>query len=319
MDYRIMDRKALIVAAIIIFLLILPLKASAYWIRFLTALFMYATLSQAWNIIGGFAGYASFGNVVFFGLGSYITAAFMNNYNLSFPVSFIFSGLIPMLFAVFVGLPVLRLRGHYFAIATLGVAEATREIISNIEFFGGGLGISLPIARNFLVFYYIMFFLMFASTLSVYALSKSRLGYGLVAIRENEDAAEVLGINSAYYKTIAFALSALFTGLAGGVYAYWITYIDPPSVFDVSITVKMVIMTVLGGAGTIFGPIAGALILQGISEILWREFLYVHSAALGIFIIIIVILLPRGFMPFIKGEKPLRLSLILENIREHRA
>ncbi len=304
---------------IIILLLLFPLGVSSYWIRFFTGLFMFATISQAWNIIGGYAGYASFGNVVFFGLGAYVTAAFMNNYQLSFPVSLIFAGIIPMLFAACVGLAVLRLRGHYFAIATLGVAEATREIISNIEFFGGGLGISLPIARNFIAFYYIMFSLMLISTISVYIIFRSRLGYALVAIRESEDAAEVLGINSTKYKIIAFALSALFTGLAGGVYAFWITYIDPPSVFDVSITVKMVIMTVLGGAGTIYGPIAGAIILQGISEILWREFLYVHSAFLGFFIILIVILLPRGFMTFIRGERIFSLSYFLENIREHRA
>ena len=163
-----------------------------------------------------------------------------------------------LLYGALVGLPVLRLRGHYFAIATLGVAIATREITNNLEIFGASRPLNLPLKNDPNLFYYLALGLLVVAIALTYLIARSKLGYGLVAIRENEDAALVMGINTTIYKVIAFALNAMLCGLAGGVYAYWHSTIDPPTVFDLTNNVRIIIMAVLGGIGTPLGPIIGA-------------------------------------------------------------
>ena len=132
-------------------------------------------------------------------------------------------------------MPILRLKGHYFAIATLGVAETMREIVYNLKITGGGTGLMMPITKSALPFFYLMLGILLLATLVNWWLSASRFGYGLIAIREDEDAAAAMGINTPLYKTIAFAMSGGFAGLVGGVFAYWITFIDPDGVFKVII------------------------------------------------------------------------------------
>ncbi len=309
-----------------IFLLLLLLAApallSGYWVRTFTDIFMFAVLAASWNLIAGYCGYPAFGNVVFFGLGAYTTGILMTKMQMSFLLAVAAGGILSILLAVLLGLPLLRLKGHYFAIATLGVNEALREVVTNLtDLTGGGYGISLPILPGkvevvLAFFYFLMLGLMLALILLTHIISRRRFGFACRAIRADEDAAAVAGIDTRKYKILAWSLSALFTGLAGGVYAVWITYIDPVSVFDMGIAVKFCIMVLLGGAGTVWGPIIGAFILEIVSLVVWTKFLVLHAAILGFIIILVVIFMPRGFMQFIKGK--MTMTAILLNIKENR-
>ena len=294
-----------------------PGIVSAFMVQFLINLFMMAILAESWNIIGGFTGYASFGNVAFFGIGAYTTGVLLTRVEIPFALALPIGGIVAMLFAAAVGLPILRLKGHYFAIATLGVAETMREVVYNLEFTGKGTGLVMPIVRNPLVFFYVMLAILTAVTLVNWWLSISRFGYGLIAIREDEDAAGVMGVNTPLYKTIAFSLSGAFAGLAGGVYAYWITFIDPDSVFKVIITVQLIIMAVFGGTGTVLGPLLGALVLSAVSELLATQLVTLAELFNGFIIILVVLFMPKGLSDLIR-QRTVSLRYFVRNLREYR-
>ncbi len=312
-------RWALLLAGALVLLVLggAPAVVSPFILQFLINLFMLAVLAESWNIIGGFTGYASFGNVAFFGIGAYTTGVLLTRVGAPFVLALPAGGLLAMLFAALVGLPILRLRGHYFAIATLGVAETMREVIYNIEVTGAGTGLVMPIMRSPLPFFYLMLAILAAVTLLNWWLSESRFGYGLIAIREDEDAAAVMGINTPVYKTIAFALSGVFAGLAGGVYAYWITFIDPDAVFKVIITVQMIIMAVFGGAGTVLGPLLGALVMASVSEWLSTHLVTLAELFNGLIVILVVIFMPKGLSDLIR-QRSFSLRYFVKNLREHR-
>jgi branched-chain amino acid transport system permease protein len=239
-----------------------------------------------------------------------------------FIVGVIAGAILATLFAILLGFPILRLKGHYFAVATLGLSEATKELVTNLDkITKGSEGISLPIIPGdvkviYAAFYFAMFGIMIVTILFTYWMSKRRLGYAFQAIRADEEAALVTGINAAWYKTIAWSASAFFTGLVGGVYAYWTAFINPEGVFNVAITVKMLLMTFLGGPGTVFGPIVGAFIFEFLSELVWSTFVNIHAAFLGVLIVLVVIFMPGGFMKLMEGK--LSLSSLLANIKENR-
>jgi branched-chain amino acid transport system permease protein len=292
-----------------------PTAVSPFMLQFLINLFMLAVLAESWNIIGGFTGYASFGNVAFFGIGAYTTGVLLTRVGAPFTLALPAGGVLAMLFAAGVGMPILRLKGHYFAIATLGVAETMREVIYNVEITGAGTGLVMPILRSPLPFFYLMLAILAAVTLLNWWLSESRFGYGLIAIREDEDA--VMGINTPLYKTIAFALSGVFAGLAGGVYAYWITFIDPDAVFKVIITVQMIIMAVFGGAGTVLGPLLGSLVMASVSEWLSTHLVTLAELFYGLIVVLVVIFMPKGLSDLIR-QRTFSLRYFLKNLREYR-
>ncbi len=305
-------------AGLVLLLCILaPTVLSAYLVQFLINLFMLAALAESWNIIGGFTGYASFGNVAFFGVGAYTTGILLTQTGLPFAVALAAAGLAAALFAAAVGLPVLRLKGHYFAIATLGTAEAMREIVFNLAITGGGTGLVLPILRSPLPFFYLMLAILVGATAVNVWVSRSRFGYGLAAIREDEDAASAMGINTPLYKTGAFALSGAIGGLAGGVYAYWITFIDPDAVFQVGTTIRMIILAVFGGAGTVVGPLLGALVLTSVSDWLSAHLASLAELFQGVIIILVVLFMPRGLSDLI-GQRGFSPRYFIRNVREHR-
>jgi len=192
-----------------------------------------------------------------------------------------------------------------------------REVVYNLEFTGKGTGLVMPIVRNPLIFFYSMLGILGAVTLVNWWLSASRFGYGLVAIREDEDAAAVMGINTPLYKTIAFAMSGFFTGLAGGVYAYWITFIDPDAVFKVIITVQLLIMAVFGGTGTVLGPLLGALVLSAVSEVLATQLVTLAELFNGFIIILVVLFMPKGISDLIR-QRAVSLRYFAKNLREYR-
>jgi branched-chain amino acid transport system permease protein len=311
----------LIAALALAIFLVLPWAVSGYWVRVLTSIFMYAALAQSINFMAGFTGYADFGNVVFFGIGAYTTTLLMTRAEIPFVVAFLAGGCVASLAAAVLGLPLLRLRGHYFAIATLGVLEAVREITTNVAFFGGGMGITLPVVAEapepfFRLIYYGMLAAVCAYTAVAWWLTRSRFGYALRTIKSDEEAAGVIGIAATRYKVTVWAISAGCTGLVGGIYAYWLKYIEPPFVFDIMISVKAWIMMLLGGAGTLLGPIAGAFLLELLSVFIWGQFLRGHMLILGGVIMLVVLFMPAGFMDLVRQR--FSLVAVVANLRRNR-
>jgi branched-chain amino acid transport system permease protein len=304
-----------------LFLLLAPFMLRGYWVRVITNIFMFAILAESVNIIAGYCGYLAVGNTLFFGLGSYIVAVLMTKFAFSFFSALAIAGLGASIFSVIVGLPILRLKGQYFLMGTMGLLELLREITSNVPLTGGGQGITLPIfpggavAANYF-FYYSMFVLMVLTIISTYYISRSHWGYAFRAIRFDEDAASVMGINPTLYKTAAWTISAFFTALAGGIYAYWMSYIDPGESYQVMSSLKMFLMMVLGGGGTVLGPIVGAFFIEFISEIIWSKFLELHFLILGAILILVVIFTPTGFMELFR--KGFSFSKLMAGVKQNR-
>lgn len=296
-------------------------------LRAISTVLMFIALSQAWNIIGGFTGYASFGQVVFFGMGGYLSAVVMLKYHFSFWLAMPLSGVFAAIFAILIGQPLLKLKGHYFAIATLGVAEAMREVVINLpDLTGGGAGISVPISGKLAKTEYLGdsgFFLVFLG-LAIFALcvgitvSRNKFGYGLRAIHQNEEAAAAVGINTVHSKVLAYSISAFITGMVGSCYVFQQVTIFPERLFDVHITVLMILMVVIGGSGTILGPLLGAIGLQFISEYLRENFTNLHTFILGGIIIAAVILIPQGAVNFVREGRRSKHYSLLSNIRRYR-
>jgi branched-chain amino acid transport system permease protein len=304
--------------AAVVALALVPFTLSPVIVQFGISTLLLAVLAQGWNIIGGFTGYASFGNSVFYGLGTYGTAVAMVQFKLPFWLGLAIGAAVAVGFALLLGLPVLRLRGHYFAITTLALSEAVAAIIANLDITGRNTGLILPLIRGDTMFYELSLGLVVLATLTVLWLSRSRFGFGLIAIREREDAAEVMGIPTTLYKTLAFGLAALFSALAGGIHAYWITFIDPASAFDISLNVRMIIMAVFGGAGTVIGPVIGALLLSGVAEVLASYITGVASLFFGLVIIAAVVFTPRGVIDAIRKLPRRGLAYFLDTVRETR-
>jgi branched-chain amino acid transport system permease protein len=283
----------------IIFFIFLPHFVSGYWVRVVTTIFMYAVISQGINLMSGYMGYLPFGNAMFFGTGAYVTAIGMSK-GLSFLVVVPLAAIAAILLSIVLGLPVLRLRGHYFAIATIGMSGALLSVVQNAtEITGGAMGTTLPIINKspeitYNYFYLAMLALMVITSLTVYLVIKSRFGFGIRSIKANEEAANSMGINTTYHKVIAWAISALFTSIAGALYAYWMSFIGPEEVFDVMIAVNTIVIMLIGGAGSILGPIIGAFVIELFAEVVWSTFLEYHLAVLGIIIIVIVFFVPKG-------------------------
>lgn len=295
--------------------------------RVMAGVFMFVVLASAWNIIGGFTGYPSFGNVAFFGIGGYTTAVLMAKAGWSYWPTIVVAGVFGAGFAALVGLPLLRLKGHYFAIAMLGVAEGMREIVTNLpDLTGGGAGITVPAVGSAATtaylgndgFYFAFLILATFTVAVVWAVSRSRFGYSLRAIHQDEDAAAAMGINTTRAKVLALTLSGFLTSLAGSMYAFQQVTIYPQRLFDVGITVLMVVMAVIGGSGTVIGPVIGAVSLQFLSEYLRVSFTTGHQFIFGAIIVVAVIFLPQGVAGFSVDSLKARRLVLLDTIRRYR-
>jgi len=284
-------------------------------------------LAQAWNIIGGYTGYASFGQVAFFGLGAYTVAVLMNNYHVSFWLALPAAVLVGVVFAVGIGVPLLRLRGHYFAIATLGAAEGAREFINNMTpLTGGGGGITIPTfgAQAPTAYFgkpgfYLAFLIVAAaSVILATVLARSRFGYSMVAVHQDEDAAAAVGINTTVVKVIAFGVSAAIVACAGAFYAFQQIEFYPADVFDTSFTVLMVIMVVIGGSGTVLGPLVGAVGLELLAQYLRVNLGLYNQLIFGTIIVVVVVFFPQGVVNFFRDAWHTRHFSILDNVRRYR-
>lgn len=303
-----MKRDALLAVALFAFVALLPLTGDSYWLRLGTTMLMYGVLAISWNFIGGMAGYPSFASAAFFGLGAY-AGAVAQKLGVPMGLAWGLAGLAALAFAAALGVALLRLRGHYFAIASLVVAEVLRELVNAAtELTGGGMGLNLPIPRLASVeaqatfFFYAMLALAAAAFATMLLVTHARLGFGLRCIQQNESAADMLGVNTTLYKVAAFMLSGVFVGVAGAIYASWLHYIEPPDVFDVLYSVKAIVMVLLGGAGSVFGPLFGATLFLSLEELVWRNYLQVHTGVLGLLIVLLVLFLPKGLFSLAKGK-----------------
>lgn len=297
-----LSREIVIAVSALALVAAVPVSGDAYVLRIGTTMLLYGVLAMSWNFIGGMTGYPSFASAAFFGLGAY-AGAIAQSSGMPTGLAWAFAGLVACAFAGLLGLALLRLRGHYFAIASLVVAEVLREITNSAtDLTGGGMGLNLPVSSDMSIqaqavfFYYAMLALAVLNFSAMLVTMRTRLGFGLRCIQQNESAADMIGVNATLYKTAAFMLSAVFVGAAGAIYASWVNYIEPSDVFDVLYSVKAIVMVLLGGAGTLFGPLIGAAVFLGLEELLWRNLLQIHTGILGLLIVLLVLFLPRGLL-----------------------
>jgi branched-chain amino acid transport system permease protein len=308
-------------ALLLLALLALPRLLSSYTLLTVTRFLLLALMAQGWNFIGGYTGYAAFGNVAYFGVGAYTTGLLMiGRWHLPFFPALFAGALLAALVAMLIGPPILRLRGHYFAIATLGVAEAMAQLADNWESVTeGSTGIDLPIRQDGAFFFHSSAVLVLVGIGVTWAFARSKLGYGCVAIREDQTAARMLGVNTTFFKGVAYALSALFAAIAGGLTAYQNVHVTPTDFFRIDYSLEMIIAAIMGGPGTILGPVVGAALYQFLSTYVWSRYIELHPTLLGLIIVFFVMFMPRGvLMARYAGGRPFRPSDLLSNIRANR-
>jgi branched-chain amino acid transport system permease protein len=283
--------------AVLAGLAVYPLVGTGYGVRAMLQMFMWIALAGSWNLISGLTGYVSFGHVAFFGTGAYTAGLLIARAGWPWPSACLAGGAAACVLALVIGFPCLRLKGPYFAIAMLGLNEVLRALVSYFEdFTGGGFGLSLPTLQASVPIYYVMGLTAVAVTALTYAIVTSRFGLRLLTIREDEVAAEAMGIDTSRHKLCAFLLSAVGPGIVGGLIARDQGYIEPIAVFPLATTITMIVMTLFGGKGTVWGPVLGAVALFVFQELVWARFLYLHQLLFGAIIVTVVLVMPRGVL-----------------------
>jgi branched-chain amino acid transport system permease protein len=297
--------------------LILPLfNLSSYLLNMLIMMFLFAFLASGWNILGGFAGQHSLGHAAFVGIGAYTSTYLFNHYGLSPWIGMWIGGFFAALFALFLGYSAFRfgLKGPYFLLVTIAAAQIIMLLVLNIRELGGASGITVPFKGHFpmvyqfeskITYYYVALGLLMLGVLVSHYISRHRLGYYLVAIRENDDAAQALGIHTLRYKLIATFLSAFLSALGGTFYAQYILFIDPESVLSLGLSIEIIVYPILGGIGTVLGPAIGAFILYPVGELaryLWGGATAgIHLLFYGAFLIICIIFMPEGVIGLMRN------------------
>jgi branched-chain amino acid transport system permease protein len=263
-----------------------------YWIGVGIPLLVAIALAQSWALFSALSGYISLGHVVFYGLGAYLVVITWNV--LPLPLALVLAAIVAAVFALIIGLPVLRVRGPYFAILTFGIAELVKYVLIAIEASLGHASRLILGAPDPVVLLYILLGLATLAVLLAATVRLSRLGHGLRALREDEGAAETLGVPIARYKLTALALSAAIPGAVGGVMALRATYFDPTTVFDPMISFAMITITIIGGSDDLRGPVLGAVLLTALSEWLWDIAPQAYMIILGVLLLIFVRFVPEG-------------------------
>jgi branched-chain amino acid transport system permease protein len=308
------DQRKLLVL-VVVFVGILPLFVPSNNFRHVMIMFvLFAALGQAWNIITGYAGQTSFGHAAFFGIGAYTSTVLFWKFGVSPWIGMVLGGIIAMMVASVVSYPCFKLSGHYFAIATLAIGEIILQLFVSWEYVEGATGIMLPVKRglwnmqfhpnNKLAYFYIIFLLFAAVVAVVYFIENSKLGFYLKAIRESHDAAQSIGIDTTRYKLYAMALSAMLTAVLGSFYAQYVLYIDPFMVFSLPLSMQIVLLTVLGGLGNIFGPIIGSAILIFLSQYTRIKFggtgKGIDLIIFGLLVVVVACFQPNGIVGIFK-------------------
>jgi branched-chain amino acid transport system permease protein len=281
---------------------LVPDTESSYLMYVLFQAFLFLTLAQGWNLVAGYTGQISLGQHAFFGSGAYVTALVWNSGLGGYfdPLTMLLSGFSAALLAILIGFPLLsRLRGDYFALGTLGLGEILRVIIiQGGAVTGGSSGLILPSRcyTSMSRYYYSSLVLSLVATLTVYLLTTSKRGLAFIAVRDSETAAAASGINVLKVKVLAFAIGAFFTGLGGNLQTYYLFQVSAPNVFSLNWTLYPVIICVLGGIGTVTGPIAGAFLLTLLFEISKEWLPMIHPILSGALIILVALFLPGGLL-----------------------
>lgn len=286
----------------------------------LALLWVMIILALSWDILGGQMGYNSFGNVIFFGIGMYTCVVFQRDSGLSYYPALLLGmglgGLVAMLSAVLLGNALLGMRGHYFAIGTLGLGVAAGELAGGWDYIGAGSGMTTPLFPGELadrdIFFYFLFFAWACVTFfTLRWLYRGRFGLAVNAIRDNEDKAEAMGIHTTRYKVFAWIVSALFLGVIGGGTGNVIGFIDPKDVAFSGPTygVWMILMAITGGKGTLWGPVIGATVFHITQELFWTLLLGWQRVALGLLIVLIVLFFPEGILGWIRQRFPKRVAV----------
>ncbi len=325
-------RNLLLYALIGLISLLAPYLAPAFRVQ-MALLWMMVLFALTWDLGGGQMGYNSFGNIVFFGIGCYVaavvqrdlffavegqpqatgdlaTASPLFNYFNGFVLGVTLSVILAVAVATVLGSGILGLRGHYFAICTLGVGIAAGEIASGWGYIGAGSGMVAPIfpghpGQAALFFYYFLFGLAVICFFTLKGLYASRFGLAINAIRDDEDKSEAMGIHTTRYKTIAWCISALFLAPAGAAFGHLNNFIDRDVAFPgITFGVWMVLMAILGGKGTLWGPVIGATIFHVTQELFWTYFIGWQRVALGVLIVVIVVFFPLGIMGWLRERWP---------------
>jgi branched-chain amino acid transport system permease protein len=295
------------IVILLVILIILPLFVkNQYILHLIIFVMMWAALGISWNLLGGYTGQVSFGHAAFFGVGAYTACLLNTKLGVSLWAGFLFAGVAGALISIPIGAICLRLRGPYFALSVLALAEILRLITLHWKSFTeGAVGILLivPVVGEKVEYYYLILGLGILVMLTIAYILRRRMGFYFIAIREDEDAAEALGIFTTRYKLYSLIISAFFTGIIGSFFANYTQFIDPYIVFSIGeVSIAMVLVVVLGGIGTFWGPVVGALIVVLLSEG-FRSFLAQASILVyGALIMIVILFLPRGIVGSIKAK-----------------
>lgn len=283
-----------------------------YYLDIFITVLLYALLGNSWNIIGGYCGQISLGHALYFGLGAYVSAVLFTKFGFPPVISLLIAPVIVGLLAILLGYPSLRLKGLYFVFFTIAIAAAVRTLFTNWDFVGAATGIYIPFEpgvlnlsfNHKLPYFYLIYCLTMLSIIFIYFMERSRLGRYFVAIRENETQAKALGINTALYKTYAFGISAAMAAIGGVFYAQYVLYISPGSTMGISMSVYLMIVPLIGGAGTVFGPLIGAMILMPFAQYarntLGGQFAGLAVMLTGLVLMVVVIAAPKGILGVLK-------------------
>lgn len=287
-------------AGLALIFIVPPFIGQDYFIGIGLSFLMWLALTQSWSVLSNMTGYISLSHVVFYGIGCYIVVITWQQVPLWLAIAA--SGLASAIFAALVGLPVLRVRGPYFVILTFGLAELVKYILLALEAYLGISSRMLFATPDITDIYWMMFGLAVASTLLIELVHRSRFGHGLCSLRENEEAAETLGVPIARYKLMAYVLSAIIPGMVAGVMALRSTYFEASQAFDVMISINIIVMAIIGGDNA-RGPLIGVAFLVVLSELLWAEAPQFYMIILRVLMVLFVVKLPNGLLGMLESRK----------------
>ncbi len=287
--------------AAVIVLALLPRWTTDYHVSVMLDVLMWVALTESWIILSGYTGYISLGHAAFFGLGAYFMA--MTWPKLPFVVGILLAGGISSIFALIIGLMVFRVRGPYFVILTLGLTEFILHVVINTEIkLGGTVGRILMGAPPLMTLYYAVLAVAAAAVMTAYLVKNSRFGAGLLSLKEDEEAASALGVNTIFHKRLAYVISAFFPGVVGAIMALRHSYIDPYNAFDPMVSFQVIVMAFLGGMEDVEGALLGAVLLTLVSEALWASYPYYYMIIIGVIMIVTVKFLPLGVVAPLKSR-----------------
>lgn len=275
----------------------IPFTGNGYILSLFYTSALFTGLAYGWNIISGYAGYLSFGQITFFGIGAYVVAIGTTQFHLPWYLCALIGGMFCAALALPMGWLMLRLKGPFFALGMLGLAQSLRISTDLIPWTGGADGIYLPPGSNAVAVYYWTLAVLILAIALTATIDRNAFGLRLRALREDERAAGTLGVDTTATKVKAFILSAIIPALLGGAYAWYLTYVEPSSIYSTDIELQTVAMTILGGMGTLWGPLVGGVLMSQVSQALSTKFPQTHLMIFGALVVVLLLALPRGVVP----------------------